>query len=83
MTATTTRAQPYVLGKRIMLPRWPKAVPVQDFSCHMAAVAALIRLEQPDFKLLSGDDRGDLFKERGLAERIETINSERLKRKSV
>lgn len=62
---------PYVLGKRVMFPRWPRPVALATFSCHWAAVAALVRLHQPGFASLGGDKREDLEQEPGLREALE------------
>ena len=62
----TSCANPYVLGKRVMLPRWPRPIPLAGFSCHWAAVAALVRLHQPDFVSLGGDKPEDLAQEQKL-----------------
>jgi len=59
-----SEAQPYVSGKRVILAnnmRQPQVIGA--FSCHWAAVAALVRLHQPDFKSLGGDRRDDLAME--------------------
>jgi hypothetical protein len=60
-------AQPYVSGKRVMLGNHSQScggpTTLGMFSSHWAAVAALVRLRQPDFKSLSGDKQEDLDKE--------------------
>lgn len=61
-----SEASPYVLGKRVMFPRWPRPVPLGTFSSHWAAVAALVRLHQPEFRSLGGDKPEDLAAEPGM-----------------
>jgi hypothetical protein len=62
-----TSAHPYVSGKRVILSSHSQSrggpVTLGTFSCHWAAVAAMIRLRQPEFKSLDGDKADDLAKE--------------------
>jgi hypothetical protein len=59
-----TDAQPFVSGKRLILADHsashggPTLLGV--FSCHWAAVAALVRLYQPEFRSVGGDGAADL-----------------------
>ena len=47
-----SRAQPAVSGRRILVPASARrAAVVGTFSCHWAAVAALVRLRVPEFDL--------------------------------
>lgn len=70
-------ASPFVLGKRVMFPAWPRPVPLATFSCHWAAVAALVRLHQPDFKSTGGDKPEDLAKEPGMQAAIAELKAGR------
>jgi hypothetical protein len=63
-------ASPFVIGKRVMFPLWPRPIALATFSCHWAAVAALVRLHQPDFKSTGGDKPEDLAAEVGLREAL-------------
>lgn len=63
-------ASPFVIGKRVMFPAWPRPIPLATFSCHWAAVAALVRLHQPEFTSIGGDRPEDLAAERGLREAL-------------
>ncbi len=67
-------AHPYVSGKRLILACHSASrggpVTLGVFSCHWAAVAALVRLSQPEFKSLNGDRREDLVIEAGLRDAI-------------
>lgn len=58
---------PYVIGKRVLFPRWPGPIVLGAFSCHWAAVAALVRLRQPEFVSACGDHPDDLEREPKLA----------------
>lgn len=54
----------YVQSEHVMRPAWPADKSVGQFSCHWAAVAALIRLKDgPAFRSLSGDKAEDLLEE--------------------
>ena len=44
-------------------PAWPRAKPLAEFSCHWAAVAALVRLKHPGFTSIGGDKPEDLARE--------------------
>lgn len=66
---------PYVMGKRVLFPRWPRPVVLGEFSCHWAAVAALVRLHQPDFKSLGGDKAEDIALEVGLTDALARAKS--------
>lgn len=72
MTPFRSQAQPAVTGKRIAMPssRGRPAI-MGVFSCHWAAVAALVRLRQPDFKSIGGDLPADLHEEAVMRVRIE------------
>lgn len=69
-----SQAQPYVIGKRLALACRSQSrggpVVLAEFSCHWAAVAALVRLQRPEFRSLNGDKPEDLAREVGLQERI-------------
>lgn len=60
-------AQAYVSGKRVVVSNHSQSrggpTTLGVFSCHWAAVAALIRLRQPEFRSLDGDKSEDLAKE--------------------
>lgn len=55
----TTQAKPTVSGRRIILANRMLHGPtvLGIFSCHPAAIAALVRLSQPDFKWAGSDDQ--------------------------
>lgn len=59
-----TTAQPYVSGKRIMIAKHSMSHGgpslLGAFSCHWAAVVALVRLHEPDFEPTGGIKLGDL-----------------------
>lgn len=45
------------------------------FSSHWAAVAAITRISNPEFKSLGGDSEADLAEEAKMRDRIELIRS--------
>lgn len=65
-------AQAYVSGKRVIVGNHSQSCGgptiIGVFSCHWAAVAALVRLRQPEFKSLDGDKKEDLDKEPAMRE---------------
>lgn len=67
-------AQPFVNGRTVRLSRWggsaARDVVLGTFSCHWAAVAALVRIHQPDFKSIGGDAVDDLCEEQLMRERL-------------
>ena len=73
-----SKANPYVSGRRVIFPsRFGDPMVLGHFSCHWAAVAALVRLHQPDFKSLSGDSRADLKEEKELTKRLKAAKEPR------
>lgn len=68
-----SQANPFVSGKRILFPRWGRhqTQVLGTFSCHWAAVAAFVRIQQPDFKNPNGDDFYDLKEEVLMKARLE------------
>ncbi len=76
VTAAVQRmtGRPFVSGKRILLPyrrtRASKFEVLGTFSSHWAAVAALVRLHQPEFESLGGDKTIDLREEGDMHRRI-------------
>lgn len=66
-----SKAQPAVTGKRVAMPASRRPAIVGVFSCHWAAIAAVVRLRQPDFKSIGGDLQTDLDEEARMRLRIE------------
>lgn len=59
----------YVYDRFVMF----HATIVGEFSCHMAALAALIRLHDPAFRRLDGDTREDLEREPAFQQAVVAI----------
>jgi len=76
-------AQPFVNGCTVRLSRWggsaARDVVLGTFSCHWAAVAAMVRLRQPDFRSTGGDNAEDLAEEQRMRERLAAERVRRLK----
>ncbi len=74
-----SKANPYVSGRRVIFPyRFGQPLVLGEFSCHWAAVAALVRLHQPDFQSLAGDSRDDLKEEKEMAKRLKAAKEPRI-----
>lgn len=73
----TTHAQPAVSGKRVVISNHSASrggpTVLGTFSSHWAAVAALVRIEHPDFRSSGGDKPEDLHEEARLRERLSLI----------
>lgn len=65
-----SKASPFVIGRQLCMPTSRRPFVLGVFSSHWAAVAALVRLQQPAFRSLGGDKPEDLAAEVGLAEKI-------------
>jgi hypothetical protein len=60
----------YVYANTVRLRDADSSILVGTFSRHWAAVAAMIRYSQPEFKSLGGDGSGDLCEEFRMRSRI-------------
>lgn len=65
-----SQATPHVFGRRVLLQRYGGNMVLGEFSCHWAAVAALVRLSDPSFRSIGGDKPEDLAAEVGMPERL-------------
>ena len=59
----------YVKSEHVMRPNWPDES-IGQFSSHWAAVAAFVRLRDPDFRSLDGDKEEDLQEEEAMRARL-------------
>lgn len=50
---------------------------VGRYTSHWAAVAAFVRLEQPDFRSIAGDAESDLAEERVMRHKIDLLEQKR------
>lgn len=73
-----TTAQPYVTGKRVMIAKHSMSHGgpslLGAFSCHWAAVVALVRLHEPDFEPTNARKLSDLDAEREMRASLKALH---------